>query len=58
MTLSNEELEKLLEARREAELAALDIMSDVRMDDLADMKIILDKLFEILEILTNNTLNE
>ena len=58
MTLSNEELEKLLEARREAEQAALDIMSDVRMDDLADMKIILDKLFEILEILTNNTLNE
>ena len=58
MTLSNKELEKLLEARREAELAALDIMSDVRMDDLADMKIILDKLSEILEILTNNTLNK
>lgn len=58
MTLSNKELEKLLEARKEAELAALDIMSDVRMDDLADMKIILDKLSEILEILTNNTLNK
>ena len=58
MTLSNKELGKLLEARREAELAALDIMSDVRMDDLADMKIILDKLSEILEILTNNTLNK
>jgi len=58
MTLSNKELEELLEARSEAELAALDIMSDVRMDDLADMKIILDRLSKILEILTNNTLNK
>ena len=57
MVLNNEELQTILEARSEAENAALDIAKDVRMDDVADLQIILSKLKEIGDVLSNNILN-
>ncbi len=57
MILSNEELSIILKAKTDAEAAALDIMKDVRMDDLADLQTILSKLDEIGNVLYSNSLN-
>lgn len=57
MVLNNKELQTILEARSEAENATLDIMKDAQMDDVADLRIILSKLKEIGDVLSNNILN-
>lgn len=58
MVLTNEQLGEILKARSDAELKALELLRDVRMDDLANLTGILSDLDKISSILYEDLLDK